>query len=424
MSDAGSERGARRGFGGDDGKVRDFGNWERKGPLSPATPGPTSLREGGRQASKDGYNFRKNSPSWGEGRSQDGSRPPRREFTERPPPERQPTAPELDNQWRARMKPDAPKITTPEASEPSSPAPPVAAAPGPATRPKLNLQKRTVSEADPVASPAQISDAKASPFGAARPVDTAAKEKEVEEKRQLAIRQKKEADDKAKAERAEEKRLAREKADTEKERAKEDGAKDGAEGKETRETKESNMTNENGEDGAPPTPKFDILRRADSGMNDMVADEENDDAEEQVQPTDDKAVKPRKLYEHQPLARRTDRGETHLPGRRWRQARPRSWKRMAGAQCRSRRSRATAEMGQPELRHPDELSIPSGGQTSFLSASFLSETCLVVTLYIKNVSRHSWLICSPPIHSHEGRHMSAILAILQSFSSAECACVF
>ncbi len=186
MSDAGSERGSRRAFGGDDGKVRDFGNWERRGPLSPAAAGPTSLREGGRQGSKDGYNIRKNSPSWGEGRgegrSQDGSRPPRREFTERPPPDRQPTAPELDNQWRTKMRPDAPKAPTPEASEPSSPAPPS----GPATRPRLNLQKRTVSEADPVASPAQVSDAKASPFGAARPVDTAAKEKEVEEKRQLA----------------------------------------------------------------------------------------------------------------------------------------------------------------------------------------------------------------------------------------------
>ncbi|KAJ9612874.1 Eukaryotic translation initiation factor 4B [Cladophialophora chaetospira] len=288
MSDAGSERGNRRGYGGDDSKVRDFGNWERRGPLSPATPGPTSLREGGRQGSKDGYNMRKNSPSWGEGRSQDGSRPPRREFTERPPPERQPTAPELDNQWRSRMRPDAPKVPTPEASEPSSPAPPSA----PATRPKLNLQKRTVSESDPVASPAQISDAKASPFGAARPVDTAAKEKEVEEKRQLAIRQKKEADEKAKTEKAEEKRLAREKADSEREKAKETGSK---ESKESNEAKEVDEINEKDEESAQPAPKFDILRRADSGMNDMIADDEVDEAEEQVQPTDDKAVKPKEI---------------------------------------------------------------------------------------------------------------------------------
>ncbi|KIW63671.1 hypothetical protein, variant [Phialophora macrospora] len=287
-SDAGSERGNRRGFGGDDGKVRDFGNWERKGPLSPATPGPTSLREGGRQGSKEGYNFRKNSPSWGEGRSQDGSRPPRREFTERPPPERQPTASELDSQWRSRMRPDAPKAPTPEASEPSSPAPPAA----PATRPKLNLQKRTVSEADPVASPGPVSDAKASPFGAARPVDTAAKEKEVEEKRQLAIRQRKEAEDKAKAEKAEEKRLAREKAGSEKEKVKDVPTN---ESKEVNEQKEPEAEDEENEEPAQPTPKFDILRRADSGMNDMVADEDNDDGEEQVQPTNDKAVKPKEI---------------------------------------------------------------------------------------------------------------------------------
>ncbi|KAH0834563.1 translation initiation factor 4B [Fonsecaea pedrosoi] len=297
MSDAGSERGhgnergARRGFGDGDGKVRDFSNWERKGPLSPVTPGPTSLREGGRQGSKEGYGFRKNSPSWGDARSQDGSRPPRREYAERPPPERQPTAPELDNQWRARMKPDSTKVPTPEASEPSSPAAP----PAPATRPKLNLQKRTVSETDPVASPAAISDVKSSPFGAARPVDTASKEKEVEEKRQLALRQKREAEEKAKADKAEEKKLAKEKAEVDKERVKETPSK---ETKEPKEPKESAAAKENGEDTAQSTPKFDILRRADSGMNDMVADDENDEeAEERPQPTDDKAVKPKEIVQ-------------------------------------------------------------------------------------------------------------------------------
>lgn len=248
------------------------------------TPGPQTLREGGRQGSKEGYGFRKNSPSWGEGRSQDGSRPPRREFTERPPPERQPTASELDNQWRSRMRPDAPKVPTPEASEPSSPAPPAAA---PATRPKLNLQKRTVSEADPVSSPALMSDSKASPFGAARPVDTAAKEKEVEEKRQLAVRQKRDAEEKAKAEKAEEKRLAKEKAEADK--AKE------AVGKETREAKVPASAEEDEEENAQPTPKFDILRRADTGTNDMVANDENDEGEEQIQPTNDKAVKPKEI---------------------------------------------------------------------------------------------------------------------------------
>ncbi|EXJ84347.1 hypothetical protein A1O3_05014 [Capronia epimyces CBS 606.96] len=287
LSDAGSERGGRRGFDQGDGKVRDFSNWERKGPLSPAAGGPTSLREGGRQPSKDGSGaFRRRSPAWGEGRSQDGSRPPRREYVERPPPERQPTAPELDNQWRARMRPDAPaKAPTPEASEPSSPAP--APAPAPATRPKLHLQKRTVSESDPAKSSAPASDSKASPFGAARPVDTAAKEKEVEEKRQLAIRQKREADDKARAEKAEEKRLAREKAELEK--SKEVPSK---------EAKEVTPAKENGDETTqPPTPKFDILRRADSGVNDMVADEGHEEEGDVQLPVDDKAVKPKEVVQ-------------------------------------------------------------------------------------------------------------------------------
>ncbi|KMU81471.1 translation initiation factor eIF4B [Coccidioides immitis RMSCC 3703] len=98
-SDAGSERGGRRPYEPADGKMRDFSTWERKGPLPPAAP---AGREDGRPRSKDGPQLRRSSPAWGEGRSQDGSRPPRREFQERPPPERAPTAPELDNQWRAQ----------------------------------------------------------------------------------------------------------------------------------------------------------------------------------------------------------------------------------------------------------------------------------------------------------------------------------
>ncbi|KAJ5239272.1 hypothetical protein N7468_003891 [Penicillium chermesinum] len=171
-SDASSERGSRRNFESD-GKARDFNTWERKGPLPPSSGGP---REG-RPGTNDGPNsgFRKNSPAWGEGRSQDGSRP-------RP----------LVLNWRARMRPDQ---ASKEASNPPSPS---AAPAAPASRPKLNLQKRTVSEATP--SPTSTGgDSKASPFGAARPIDTAAREREVEEKRQMAIRQKKEAEDKAAA---------------------------------------------------------------------------------------------------------------------------------------------------------------------------------------------------------------------------------
>jgi translation initiation factor 4B len=173
------------------------------------------------------------------------------------------------------MRPDsAPKSPTPETSAPPSPRP----AAVPTTRPRLNLQKRTVSEADPTSSPSAAGDAKASPFGAARPVDTAAKEREVEEKRQLAIRERKEADDKAKAERAKEKR-----------QAKEDGE---AEAESPRLTKQTSRGEEAEEEAKPTPPKFDILRRANSGNNDML---EEDEQEEQVDPSVDKEVKPKEI---------------------------------------------------------------------------------------------------------------------------------
>ncbi|KAI1094370.1 hypothetical protein F5B19DRAFT_54608 [Rostrohypoxylon terebratum] len=223
--------GERRGPGGfrdgappsDDGKVRDFGNWERKGPLSPLpqTERPAGSRDSSRPRTHDanrGDSFRKDrraSPAtWGEGR-QEGSRPPR-EFKERPErPERAPTAAELDNQWRSNMKPDR-SVKSPEQSRDGSEAPPSpAAAPAvpaaPAGRPKLNLQKRTVSQSPDVLSPGLPSatgDSKASPFGAARPIDTAAKEREIAEKREQQLKEKREADEKAK----EERRLAKEAA--------------------------------------------------------------------------------------------------------------------------------------------------------------------------------------------------------------------
>jgi translation initiation factor 4B len=67
----------------------------------------------------------------------------------------------------------------------------------------LHLTKRTVPETLDQPSPTAVaSDAKASPFGAARPIDTAAKEREIEEKKLAAIKEKKEAEEKAKEEKA------------------------------------------------------------------------------------------------------------------------------------------------------------------------------------------------------------------------------
>ncbi|KAI8634928.1 hypothetical protein F5Y19DRAFT_485874 [Xylariaceae sp. FL1651] len=215
----------------EDGKVRDFGNWERRGPLSPLPQPERSMsRDGSRPRVSDanrGESFRKDrkvSPAtWGEGR-QEGSRPPRefKERTERPErperaerAERAPTAAELDNQWRSNMRPDAP-VKSPEQSREGSEAPPSPAGPGsaataPSGRPRLQLSKRTVSEAPDITSPGLSSaggDAKASPFGAARPIDTAAKEREIVVKREQLLKEKKEADEKAK----EDRRLAKEAA--------------------------------------------------------------------------------------------------------------------------------------------------------------------------------------------------------------------
>jgi translation initiation factor 4B len=280
-SDAGSERGERRRpppFEGD-GKSRDFGNWERKGPLSPVPPaGP--MREGGRLRSNDGPRERRQSPAWGEGRSQEGSRPPRREYQDRPQYERQPTASELDNQWRSRMRPDAPAqspTATPDASTPSSPAPQPAA---PATRPKLNLQKRTVSEAEP-APVTSASESKSNPFGAARPIDTATREREVEERRQLAIRQKKEAEDKAREER----------------KAKEPAEKTGAKDKGSQEppTPTGEKSKEAGDEEKSQARNFEILRRVDDEGE--AEDEEGDgvDAPANGNIVQDKEVKPKEI---------------------------------------------------------------------------------------------------------------------------------
>ncbi|KAL1797686.1 hypothetical protein ACET3X_004292 [Alternaria dauci] len=278
-SDAGSERGERRRpppFEGD-GKPRDFGNWERRGPLSPAAaPAPS---EGGR--ARGGFEGgpregRRQSPAWGEGQGTEGSRGPRREFQERPQYERQPTAADADNQWRSKMRPDAPAVksptSTPDASTPSSPAPQPAA---PASRPRLNLAKRTVSEA-PAAQEASTSSDKPNPFGAARPIDTAAREKEIEEKRQLALRQKKEADDKAR----EEKKA--------KEAAEKPAPKDSAQPTPTK--KEENGTEEK------PKSNFEILQRVDEG-NSAGQDE---DAEGEI--VHDKDVKPQEITRDPPKA--------------------------------------------------------------------------------------------------------------------------
>lgn len=290
MSDAGSERGGSRrpGFFEADNKVRDFGNWERKGPLSPA-PGagpPTGdsgrLREGG--PSRE----RRQSPAWGEGRSDAGSRPPRREFEPRPPVEHAPTAADQDSQWRTKMRPDAPSpAATPEITSPTSPA-----ADAPKERPRLNLAKRTVSTAEPGSGPSSASESKASPFGAAKPIDTAGREREIEEKRQLTIREKQETDSKAKEDKAAQDAAARaaraERADRghAQEEDKVTSPTAGSQRGNRRPSRPQNgtrpsQTKENGEAAPKEKPNFSILSR-DAEGDDAAAEEDEEGEDDAV----------------------------------------------------------------------------------------------------------------------------------------------
>lgn len=231
-------------------------------------------REGRQPSFQGGAREHRQSPAWGEGREDSGSRGPRREFqpSERPQYERQATAADSDSQWRTKMRPDAPASAsptgTPDASTPSSPTPAPAA---PAGRPRLNLAKRTVSEAQPPPE-ATPSSNKPNPFGAARPIDTAAREKEIEEKKQLELRQKKEADDKA---REEKKAKEAEKATAAKESASADKKSDGAEEK--------------------PKANFEILQRENE---EGTAAGQDEDAESEI--VDDKAVKPQEVVRDPP----------------------------------------------------------------------------------------------------------------------------
>ncbi|KAI4284464.1 MAG: hypothetical protein L6R35_004908 [Caloplaca aegaea] len=312
ISEAGSDRSSRRPFEQGDGKVRDFGNWERKGPLQPSAPAPSGppRSEMTRPVSRDGPSLRRNSPAWGEGRSQEGSRPPRREFVERPAIERAPTAAEKDSQWRNNMRPDAPTpapvparspaMSTRNSSTPSSPLAAPAALPtpaAPAERPKLNLQKRTFTEAPPEAQPMQRTESKSNPFGAAKPIDTATKEKEIEEKRQAALKERKEAEEKAR----EEKKIADDKAREEKRLVKEAEKSPTPENATTPKEKPNGVATEreNGASGPPPGKNYEILRRqaneeAEAADAADAADEEPEGAANGVI-VDDQAIKPKEI---------------------------------------------------------------------------------------------------------------------------------
>ncbi|KAJ9618874.1 Eukaryotic translation initiation factor 4B [Taxawa tesnikishii (nom. ined.)] len=274
-SDAGSERGgpagrSRSGFFEGDGKVRDFGNWERKGPLSPVPQAERPMREGGRAREGGAPRERKLSPAWGEGtgRSEAGSRPPRREFQERPPPAREPTASEMDNQWRAKMKPDAP---SPAATPDQLQMPP----------PQHRIQKQASS---------------APPARSTRPLA-----REIDEKRQLAIRQRKEQEEKAREEKkARESAAKAEQADRpassnrrESEAApKENGKSDAKEGDAT---------------SPPPGRQYEILRRMGEDGEEVDPEDANGDI------PDDREVKPQEVVREAPKTQDTWRKPAPAP---------------------------------------------------------------------------------------------------------------
>ena len=245
---------------------------------------------------------------------------------ERPPIERAPTAAEQDTQWRSKMKPDpvpnpptptvsagrSPALSNRELSAPPSPAP---APPPPAARPKLNLAKRTVSESPAEAqASAPSTESKASPFGAARPIDTATKEKEIEEKRQIALREKKEAEEKAR----EEKRISEEKAKEERKAAKDAELAARPAAKSEPSPKSPNQLNgdkrqfprrekpeikpkvekENGAAGPPSGKQYEILRRhTEEGTSaaDEEAEENEAAAKENGLIAGDKQIKPQEI---------------------------------------------------------------------------------------------------------------------------------
>lgn len=194
------------------------------------------------------------------------------------------------------MRPDAPVKSDTPTPEPSAPSSPAQAA-APAQRPRLNLAKRTVSEAQPAQASAS-SDAKASPFGAARAVDTAAREREVEEKRQIAIREKKEADDNARAAKA---------------------AAQKSERKEGQESENGKAEGEKKENGDASKPSFSILQHeedgdketGDEGSEAADASANGDAAEDKAaedKAAEDKAAKPKEFIREPPKGPKNDKG--------------------------------------------------------------------------------------------------------------------
>jgi translation initiation factor 4B len=189
-----------------------------------------------------------------------------------------------------RADPAPAAAASPDASAPSSPQ----VAQAPKERPRLNLAKRTVSEQKPDAAPAPAPQSKASPFGAARPTDTAQRDREMAEKREIAIREKREADEKLKEEKAA-KDAAAKKERAEKGQSEQDGT-DSATG--TRRTSrqqngppKNNPCRQNGEQS--DKSNVSILKRDEAAEQEAQRDTPDGDANGDI--VADKETKPQEV---------------------------------------------------------------------------------------------------------------------------------
>lgn len=208
------------------------------------------------------------------------------------------------------MRPDPPSKSTSPSQEKSDPPSPAGPPPAPTVRPKLQLQKRTVSEAETASPDSNKAETKPSPFGGARPIDTFAREKEIEERRQLALRQKKEQEDKAR----EEKRQASKAARAEKAGPTEDAkAKENGEASAPASTAASSSAATSAPAPVRSSTNFEVLSRVD-GENgaDVPGDEEKGEDEDEGENGElitDKEVKPREITQDIPTEKNKDAGE-------------------------------------------------------------------------------------------------------------------
>lgn len=195
------------------------------------------------------------------------------------------------------MKPDAPvPEPTTQASTPTSPVVPSA----PVSRPRLNLQKRTVSEA-PAAAEGNTtpSDPKASPFGAARAVDTAARDQQIAEKR-LAQRAKQEEEAKAKEEKQKAERA--EKAEKEKLAKVEKPQENGKPARSGGPKENGKESSKDGASAAAPRPTFEVLRRATDSGNGEAVNDGAVDAPANGEIVDDKSTLPQEVVRDIPTS--------------------------------------------------------------------------------------------------------------------------